>query len=128
MINPHCLFCNKQIAPTIYKDEISGLVSKLITCPNCNIDYHWTVNSNSTHYKFKLNGIKIIREQEIIIWRYIIPINSSIHLDVFPNLNNAAVKNHARSKIILEFNDISNLICLDLNQLKEKILKLIPFL
>lgn len=116
MINPHCLFCNKQIAPTIYEYEIPGLVSKLITCPNCNIDYHWSTSPSESIEL--LNGISI--------WRYKIPIKHNLFVSIYIDANRAYI--NTDRECIIEFDNISNLICLNLNQLKEKILKLIVFL
>jgi len=115
MINPHCFYCNKQIAPTIHKDEIPSIILKLITCPNCNIDYHWITSLTS-----------LSLWKGLYLWRYKVPIKYNLYAHIYIDENIAYINTDQEN--ILVFNDISSLLLLDIHQLKSKVLKLLPFI
>lgn len=124
MINPTCIYCNNLIiinVPLKRTAEMGMLIR--LNCKNCNVTFHSVLSRDPTDTF--VNRFLLIRMDITIIN------NIYIHYDI--NRNFIALYKQTPALLYYEDALISelpnyNILNLPLNQLKQKILKLLPFL
>jgi len=131
MNNPICPFCNIEIhiSNYLYRNARAGIPIKII-CDNCNIHFFCLDGSHPTNQKTKF--IEMFKDSWILI-SIKIPIYKNIWLHYYTTRNKFELFKYVshifyQEIIFYKFPENSNLFHLSLEEIKSKIIKLLPFL